>query len=545
MKKYVIGVDYGTLSARALLVDTGSGRELATAEFAYPHAVLPQTFFEGIRLPSDTALQHPRDYLDALSVTVKSVLEKAKVDPNDVAGIGFDFTSCTVLPVLEDGTPLCFLEQYKNEPHAYAKLWKHHSAQAEADEITDLAEKENAPWLQSYGGKVSSEWLFPKLLEVLHKAPEVYENTARFVEAGDWLTWLLTGVESHSSCMAGYKGLWNKKTGYPSNEFWGKLHPDFGNIIGTKISQKVLPTGTKAGEITLYGAELTGLAVGTTVAAPIIDAHAALPAAGVVDAGTLMLIIGTSSCHIVMSQEEKTVRGICGTVEDGVIPGLVAYEAGQTGVGDSFDWFVKRCVPESYEEEAREKGVSIFSLLDEKAARYQVGESGVLALDWLNGNRTPYADYDLTGLILGISLATPPEAIYRALLEATAFGTKAIVDLYEENGVAISALCAAGGIAKKNPFLMQMYADVLGKPISVAASTQAGAKGSAVFASVAGGCFKSVQEAAKVIADESDISYTPNLENTAKYAKLYEEYKTLSSYFAKENPVMKKLKQGL
>lgn len=544
MKNYVIGVDYGTLSARALLVDTTSGRELASAEFAYPHAVLPLDYFHGIRLPADTALQHPQDYLDALAFTVKSVLEQTKVDPAEVAGIGFDFTSCTVLPVSEDGTPLCFTEEFKGNPHAYAKLWKHHSAQAEADEITALAEGENAPWLSAYGGKVSSEWLFPKLLEVLHKAPEVYEKTARFIEAGDWLTWMLTGTESHSSCMAGYKGLWNKQTGYPTNDFWGKLHPDFGNIIGTKVSEKVLPTGTKAGELTPCGASLTGLKEGTTVAVPIIDAHAALPAAGVVEAGTLMLILGTSSCHIVMSQEEKSVPGICGTVVDGVVPGLVAYEAGQTGVGDSFDWFVKNCVPAKYAEEAASKGVSLFSLLDEKAARYAVGESGVLALDWLNGNRTPYADYDLTGLILGMHLNTPPEAIYRALLESTAFGTKAIVDLYEEHGVEISALCAAGGIAKKNPFLMQMYADVLGKPILVAASTQAGAKGSAVFASVAGGCFNTVQEAAKVIADASDVTYTPNLQNTARYAKLYQEYKTLSHYFAKENPVMKKLKQG-
>ena len=542
MTKYAIGVDFGTLSARALLVDLSNGNEVSESEFTYPHAVMTEEDFNGISLLKTDAFQHPQDYLDAFRAVVRGVVENAKITASDVIGVGIDFTSCTVLPVKKDGTPLCFLDKFKNNPQAYVKLWKHHSAEPEAESITKLATEKGEKWLKGYGGKVSSEWMFSKFLETLHKSPEVFNECDRFLEAADWLTWQLTGVETHSSCMAGYKGLWNKETGYPSNEFWKNFDPKFGDIIGRKISENVIPTGTKAGEIDERGAELCGLAVGTAVAVPIIDAHAALPAAGIVDSGKLMIIAGTSSCHIVMSEEKKDVRGICGSVTDGIIPGLVAYEAGQACVGDSFDWFVKNCVPAKYSDDAKRVGKSIFEYLTEKAENLKVGESGLLALDWWNGNRTPYADYDLTGMILGLNLQTKPEEIYRAIIESTAFGTRAIIDLYEKSGVAVSEVYVAGGISHKNEFMMQLYADVLGREIKIAKSTQAGAKGSAIFASVAGGYFPTAKDAASVIADECDKIYYPCHENTEKYEKLYNEYIKLSDFFAKSD-IMKNLKK--
>ena len=545
MKKYSIGVDYGTLSARAALIDLSSGAEVCVCEYAYPHAILC-----GRDISNDTSaeslamqLQHPADYLEALEHTVKKVVSDSGISPKDVVGIGFDFTACTILPITGDGTPLCFLEKYKNEPHAYVKLWKHHGAQAEADEITALAKKEGEEWLDIYGGKVSSEWLFPKIYETLHKAPEVFDDTYRFIEAGDWIVLMLTGEESHSSCMAGYKGLWNKENGYPKNSFWAKLDMRLSDIVGTKVSENVLPTGTKAGVLCRRGAELTGLLENTAVAVPIIDAHAALPAAGITTAGKLMVIIGTSSCHIVMSENAGNVPDICGSVKDGVIAGLCAHEAGQGCVGDSFDWFIKNCVPESYANEARDKNISIFALLDEKASALSVGQNGVVALDWFNGNRTPYSDADLSGMIVGLTLNTKPEDIYRAILESTAFGTKSIVDIYEKNGVCIDEVYAAGGISRKNAFLMQMYADVLGKRIKVTSSSQAAAKGSAIFASVAGGYFENANDAAKVLADGVEKTYEPNPENTEKYQRLYDSYKELSEYFAKSTSVMKNLRK--
>lgn len=543
MKKYVIGIDYGSLSARALLIDLSNGTEVAVSEFVYPHAVLQSDFFEGVELDKDSALQHPQDYLDALQFVFSDVLQKAEISGEAIVGIGIDFTSCTVLPVTKDGTPLCFLEEYKNEPHAYVKLWKHHSAQREADAILQIAKQQGETWLSVYGNKISSEGTFPKLLEILHKAPEIYEKTDRFLEAGDWLVWQLTGTEVHNSCMAGYKAYWDKKDGYPNNVFWGKVDPKFGNIIGTKIAENVRPTGTKAGELNAYGSELTGLPIGTAVTLPIIDAHAAVPSAGIVQPGKLMLILGTSACHIVLSNKETDVDGICGRVEDGIIPGYFAYEAGQSCMGDGYDWFIKNCIPEAYMAAARESGKNIFAFLSEKAAKKEIGEGGVIALDWWNGNRTPFNDGNLSGMLLGLTLQTKPEDIYRAMIESTAFGTKRIVELYEESGIAIDEVYAAGGISQKNPFLMQIYADVLGKAIRITESKQAGAKGSAVLAAVASGYFPTVEKAAAVIADKCVTIYSPNLENTKKYEPLYKAYKELSEYFGSgKSDIMRRLK---
>ncbi len=539
MKKYTIGIDYGTLSARAVLLELATGKALATAEYPYPHGVIENTFLDGTPLAAGVALQHPQDYLDALRHTFANVT--AEIDTAEVAGIGIDFTACTMLPVTEDGTPLCFIEEFKNEPQAYVKLWKHHGAQAEADEITALAEQTGEPWLAAYGNKVSSEWLFPKLYEILHNAPEVYNKTARFVEAGDWLVWQLTGQESHSSCMAGYKGLWNKKAGYPENRFWGQLDPRLSHVVGTKISNNIIASGTKAGELNAKGADITGLPQGVAVAAPVIDAHAAMPALGITKPGKLMLILGTSSCHILLHGQEVDIPGICGRVTDGVIPGYVAYEAGQAGVGDSFAWFMQNCVPESYTRAAIAAGQSIYAYLDQKAATLQVGRNRIMVLDWWNGNRTPYVDAALSGTIVGLTLQTRPEDIWRGLIESTAYGTKAIVELYEKYGIQIHEIVAAGGIAQKNPLLMQIYADVLGKPISVSGSNQAGAKGSAIFAAAAGGKFADITAAANTLADGTCATYAPNAESTQKYQALYAEYKRLSTYFAQENQIMHKL----
>lgn len=543
MSKYSIGIDYGTLSARALLIDLADGNEVAVSQYKYPHAVMDTHLPDGTVLGDNYALQYPGDYTEALRFTVGELLTLSGVDASDIVGIGIDFTSCTVLPVDVDGVPLCFCDEFRSEPHAYVKLWKHHSASREADEITRVAREEDETRLDIYGGKISSEMFIPKVFETYNNAPDVYRAAARFVEAGDWVTGQLTGTEVCSSCMAGYKALWNKSDGYPSKEFFKKLNPDFEHIIGDKISEKVLPAGTVAGTLCKNGAALTGLCEGTAVAVPIIDAHATLPAAGIVDEGKLMLIIGTSSCHIIMDKEDIAVPGICGRVWDGIIPGLVAYEAGQSCVGDTFDWFVKNCVPSSYEKEAARLGINVFELLQRKAEKLEVGENGLLALDWWNGNRTPYGDYDLTGAIFGYNLKTKPEDIFRALIEATAYGTKAITDLYESCGVSIDSIYAGGGIPQKNTLLVQIYADVLGKEIIVPRNQQSGALGSALFAAVAGGYFPAMKDAAKVLIKSDTITYVPDEANHSKYQKLYNHYSALSKYFAEGgNDVLKSLR---
>lgn len=539
---YSIGIDFGTLSGRAVLVNVMTGEEICTSVYEYPHAVMDEALPCGKKLPPDFALEHPQDYIDVLSHTVPDVIRQAGIDASQVIGVGIDHTACTVLPVKEDGTPLCMLDEYKDEPHAYVKLWKHHAAQGQADKINELADKRGESFLARYGGKISSEWMFPKIMQVAQEAPDIYDAADRFIEATDWVVWMLTGVETHNSCTAGYKGIWSKREGFPSNDFLCELCGKLDGIVGTKVSDKILPLGTRAGGISKKAAELTGLAEGTAVAVGNVDAHVALPAAGITGPGKMLMIMGTSTCHILMSDKENIVPGMCGVVEDGVLAGYFGYEAGQSCVGDHFDWFVKNCVPSAYAEDAKAKGMNIHKYLREKAKKLKVGESGLVALDWFNGNRSVLVDADLTGVILGMTLQTKPEEIYRALIEATAYGTRMIIDNYEKYGVKIDELYAAGGIAEKDEMMMQIYADVTGRTIKIAASAQSPALGSAIFGAAASGKI-SMNEACERMGKVKDIVYMPIAENNVVYDKLYAEYEILHDYYGRGgNDVMKRLK---
>ena len=540
MKKYTLGLDYGTLSVRALLLDMENGNEVAVAEYVYPHAVMgKETFPEA---DDSIALQHPQDYLDGLQTTAAEVMRVSGIRPEQVCGIGIDFTACTALPVTADGTPLCFLDAYKNNPHAYVKLWKSHSAQFEADRITEVARKRNEPWLDLYSGRVSSEWLFSKLYETQRKAPDVYRDTVHFLEAADWLVWLMTGQQIRSSSFAGFKGLWNPRTGYPSNDFGKEVDPALDGIIGTKICENVRSVGTFAGTLNEYGSRLLGLPQSVAVAVPIIDAHSPLCTAGMVTGGKMLMILGTSACHIAIDEDLHIINGILGSVEEGIIPGYVAYEGGQPSMGDTFAWFVNNCVPEAYTKAAREQGKSIFTYLNEKASELGPGANGHLVIDWWNGNRVPYCDFDLSGVILGLTLKSKPEELYRAIVESCAFAARNLLELYQNGGLDIQELYAGGGISRKNPLLMQIFADTLGMDIKVTDSTQAGSKGSAIFAAAACGYYPSLEAAAAALADRCETVYHPNTENLEAYSKLYKEYITLCKYFAEgDNDVMKRL----
>lgn len=549
IKKYSVGVDYGSLSGRAVLVDVQTGEELASAVLEYPHAVMSEFLPDGMtRLGPDWALQHPQDYLDVLSATVPAVLKDANVSPADVIGIGIDFTACTVLPTLSDGTPLCFLEEFRSNPHAYVKLWKHHAAQDEANKLNKIAAERGEDFLARYGGKISSEWLVPKAWQILDEAPEIYDRMERFIEAADWIVWQLCGHETRNSCTAGYKALWHKRKGYPCKEFYRALDPRLENFVDEKLSRNISSLGEKAGELTEAAAKLTGLLPGTAVAVANVDAHVALPAVGITEPGKMLMIIGTSTCDILLGEKECIVPGMCGVVEDGVIAGFMGYEAGQSCVGDHFDWFCKNCVPANYLEDAKAKNMNIHKYLREKAAKLAVGESGLVALDWWNGNRSVLVDVDLTGLILGMTLLTKPEEIYRAMIEATAYGTRTIIETFRENGVPVDSLYAAGGIAQKDELMMQIYSDVTNMEIRISASAQTPALGSAMFGAVAAGVdkggYKSITDAAAVMGRVLDKVYRPIPENVAVYNKLYAEYKQLHDYFGRGgNDVMKRLKE--
>ncbi|RIK49981.1 MAG: ribulokinase [Chloroflexi bacterium] len=513
--KYAIGVDFGTESGRALLVDVADGREVATAV--------------------------------ALKQTIPAVLAESGVDPADVIGVGIDFTACTMLPTTQDGTPLCQLPEFRNEPHAWVKLWKHHAAQPEADRINAVARQRGERWLDLYGGKISSEWFFSKALQILDEAPHIYHAAGRMLEAADWVIWQLTGRETRNSCTAGYKAIWQKGEGFPSRDYFAALHPDMADIVDSKMSRDILPLGAKAGGLTEQAAAWTGLRPGTAVAVANVDAHATVPAAQATDPGVMTIIMGTSNCHMVLGTERVEVEGMCGVVEDGIVPGLYGYEAGQSGVGDIFAWFVDNAVPPVYHEEAKRRGLPLHALLEEEAAKQKPGEHGLLALDWWNGNRSTLVDVELSGLLIGATLATTAPDIYRALLESTAFGTREIIEALTRSGVPVNRIVAAGGLPERNRLLMQIYADVTNREYRIIRSALGGALGAAMHGAVAAGAaaggYADIFAAAQAMGGLKDEVYQPIPENVAVYDQLYADYSTLYSYFGRgENDVMKRLR---
>ena len=525
-----------------MVVRVRDGAELGSAVFDYPNAVLTDRVPGGTdRLPPDWALQVPSDYIDVLRTAVPAALAAAGARPDQVVGIGTDFTACTMVPTTADGTPLCELPEFSTRPHAFVKLWRHHSAQPQADRINELAAQRDESWLPRYGGLISSEWEFAKGLELLEGDREIYERMDRWVEAADWIVWQLCGDYVRNACSAGYKGILQDGE-YPDRGFLTALNPDFGDFVEEKLAAPIGQLGAVAGLLTAQAAEWTGLPEGIAVAVGNVDAHVCAPAAGAIAPGQLVAVMGTSTCHVVNGTELHEVPGMCGAVDGGITAGYWGYEAGQSGVGDIFGWFVREQVPAAYSEAATAAGQSIHEYLTSLAQLQRAGEHGLLALDWQSGNRSVLVDHQLSGLVLGLTLSTKPEDVYRALLEATAFGARLIVENFVSAGVDVTEFVVAGGLAK-NPLLMQIYADVTGLPLSVAASAQGPALGSAIHAAVAAGAYPDVPAAAAVMGRRITGVYEPIPANVAVYDQLYAEYRRLHDYFGRgENTVMHTLR---
>ncbi|MFY1651772.1 ribulokinase [Solwaraspora sp. WMMB762] len=528
--QYTIGIDFGTLSGRAVVVRVADGTEAGSAVHEYRNAVIDRALpTSGKPLPPDWALQDPEDYRDVLRHAVPAALADAGVAPAQVIGIATDFTACTVLPTLADGTPLCQLPELAEQPHAWPKLWKHHSAQPQADRINALAHQRGEPWIGRYGGKISAEWQFAKALQVLEEDPEVYSRTERWIEAADWIVWQLCGAETRNACTAGYKGIYQDGR-YPDPAYLAALHPDFADFAATRLEHPILPLGARAGGLTAEAAGWTGLPAGIAVAVGNVDAHVTPPAAGAVAPGQLLAVMGTSTCHVMNGTDLVEVPGICGVVDGGITAGAYGYEAGQSGVGDIFAWFVDNGVPPAVHDEAARLGLSVHDLLTRQATEQPVGGHGLVALDWHSGNRSVLVDHHLSGLIVGLTLATRPDEIYRALIEATAFGTRTIVETFERAGLPVTEFVVAGGL-KRNKLIMQIYADVLRRPVSVASSDQAPALGSAIHAAVAAGAYPDVVTAAGVMGAVETAVYRPDPDAAAGYDRLYAEYQLLHDHF--------------
>jgi len=539
---YVIGVDFGTLSGRAVVVRVSDGAELGSSVHEYESAVMDKTLgSSGKALPADWALQDPQDYVSVLKHAVPGAVQAAGISSADVVGIATDFTACTMVPVLADGTPLSSLEQFRERPHAWVKLWKHHAAQPHADRINEVARTRGETWLARYGGQISSEWELAKGLQILEEDPEIYHAMDKFVEAADWIVWQLCGEYVRNACTAGYKG--NLQDGaYPSRDYFAALNPDFAGFADEKIQHPIGELGSRAGGLTAEAAGWTGLPEGIAVAVGNVDAHVTAPAAQATQPGQMVAIMGTSTCHVMNGEALAEVPGMCGVVDGGIISGYYGYEAGQSGVGDIFAWYVNNQVPGSYFEDANKAGVGIHEHLTNLASKQAVGEHGLIALDWHSGNRSVLVDHELSGVIVGQTLSTTAEEGYRALLESTAFGTRMIVETFRDAGVPVTEFIVAGGLLT-NSFLMQVYSDVTRLPLSVIDSDQGPALGSAIHAAVAAGFYGSVGEASEAMGRVKRAVYMPNEEASKAYDELYADYVRLHDYFGRgSNDVMKRLK---
>lgn len=526
--RYSLGLDYGTNSVRALIVDVANGREVATSVWGY------ETGESGVILGRDPNLarQHPADYVKGAEASIRGAVKLARrsvrgFSPDTIVGIGVDTTGSTPLPVDGEGRPLALQKRFARNPAAMAWLWKDHTGVAEAEEITALAREMRPHYLAKCGGTYSSEWFFSKILHCYRTAPEVFEAAHRWVECADWVPAMLTGTEPPERmtvgiCAAGHKGLYHESWGgYPDAEFLGRLHPKLGSLRA-RLGGGARAIDRSVGGLSEAWAERTGLRAGVPVAVGAFDAHLGAVGSGVAP-GTLVKIIGTSTCDITVSPlgvALADVPGVCGIVPGSVLPGMYGLEAGQSAVGDIFNWFVNYLKPGGPKAGSHEA-------LTKEAARLVPGESGLLALDWNNGNRTVLVDQRLTGLLVGQTLYTTPAEIYRALIEATAFGALAIIERFEEYGVKVGQVVNCGGIAEKNPLVMQIYADVTGRPMSVSRSGQTCALGAAIAGAVVAGVYPGYAEAQKRMTGLKSKVFRPNARAHAIYGELYGVYRKL------------------
>jgi L-ribulokinase len=542
MKKYAIGLDFGTNSCRSLIVDLSDGTELASYVFPYPSGK------DGILLDPkepNLARQNPQDYLDGIKETITNAISKAKKEnsefnPENIIGIGIDTTGSSPMPVNSEGKPLCFLPEFKNNLNAMVWLWKDHTGHTEAAQITELANKMRPEYLSKIGGTYSSEWFWSKILHCHNTDPDVFNAAKSFVEICDWIPAVLTGETRpdrirRSICAAGHKAMYNSEWGgLPDKAFLSALSPALAPLRD-RLYEKTCTSNQLAGNLSGEWAKELNLKPGIAIAVGAFDAHMGAVGAGI-KPGTLVKILGTSTCDIMISPNDKKladIPGVCGIVDGSVMPGYFGIEAGQSAVGDIFLWLVNNLVPEKYGKTVDEK----FENLARGAAKQKPGEHGLLALDWNNGNRTILVDVRLTGLLLGQTLHTEPHEIYRALIEATAFGALTIINRIEEYGVPVKEIVNCGGLASKNPFLMQIYADITGRPMEISGSEQTPALGAAIFGAIAAGKetsgFLNIEEAQDTLTGIKK-RFEPNPENNSVYKKLYVLYKQLHDAFGTE-----------
>lgn len=530
---YSIGIDYGTASGRVILVNTSDGKIVSSYEETYQHGTIAEEL-GGETLPHNYFLQHAGDYHHVLENGVKHVLEESQVNKDEVVGIGVDFTSCTVVFLDENFKPLHMNEDLANHPHAYVKLWKHHGAQDEATQMVEANEKANQNWLDYYGHSVNSEWMIPKILEVKHKAPELLERAHYIMEAGDYMTSLLVNQNIRSNCGIGFKGFYDEMNGF-NYDFFETVDPELPQIVKDKCEAPVIQIGDSAGSLSEYYQNLWGLSSNVQISPYMIDAHSGVLGAGAIEKGEFTPVIGTSTCHLMLDPKQEPIPSITGSVKDAIIPGLYAYEAGQAAVGDLFS-YSERMAPQHIVEEAAKQDKSVLEYLETLASQIPVEDQHVVVLDWHNGNRSILSDSHLTGSVFGLTLQTPFEMVHRAYLESTAFGTKMIMQQFEDNDIPVHTVYASGGIPKKSRLLVDIYANVLNKKVFVLESSNATALGAAMLGANVGGAYDTLRETVQHMKQPVYYEKQPDPEKVKHYEKLFDKYQKLHDLLGREHP---------
>lgn len=549
-KRYTIGLDFGSLSGRGVLVDTGDGNILAEAEMAYPNGIMSRRLPDGTLLEGHWFLQHPQDYLDVLEYVVHELLKRSDVKTEQIVGIGLDFTASTVLPLDEHMQPLCSQAKFEDHPHAWVKMWKHRSAVGLAADMARVCREQGLHYPDWYGGRIPSGCLLAKVMQVCEEDDEVYKAADCFMEAADYITSLLVGERVFSGSFAEIKALWSRESGYPSEDFFKAVDPRFKHLPEEKLidhfpSAVVGYPGERVGNLSEAMAKWLGLCPGIAVTAPLMDAYAAMPGVGICESNSMMMIVGTSTVMMSLSEKECYLKGAASSQPCGYYPGKWNHVFGQPTVGDGFQWFIDNCTSGSVQKAAKEKQKGIQEYLTELAKEIKPGKSGLLALGWFNGGSSLTGNSRLSALLLGLKLDTKPEEIYRSLMEAIAYEARMIMEVYEKAGVHVEEIIACGGIAGKNELMMQIYADVLGKNVKVSLCEQASALGSAIFAATAAGeetGIQSVIEAVKRMGNQHYHVLCPIPEHQKIYEELYQEYRRLYKHFGHgENGTMERL----
>lgn len=536
MGRILIGVDFGSSEARVSAVDIKTGQMIGIATCPYQSGVMDKILPNAKLLPPNFALNDPSDWMNAMSCATRKLVMDTGIPQSEIISLGISFTSCCCLPVDDGGMPLCQKPDFAENVHAWPKHWRHIASLPQAKRLTEIATDRGEPFLEYCGGRIGPEWLWPKLLETIEQSPELVPHIAYYLEIGDWIAWQLTGNQARNQCSAGYKACWVEGDGYPSNDFFAHASVDLARIAEKQRDVPVVQPGKLAGRLLPELAEQISLPAGLPVAIPVIDAQVGVLGSGVYSPEVMVMVMGSSTIHLVMSKLERMFVGFAGMVKDGILDGYWGYEAGQPATGDLLDWFRNTLAPIQLFERAREDDVDEMVVMDRWLHEEPTGSGGMVALDWWNGNRSVLSNTTLKGMISGFTLGTTAPQILKGLVEATGFGTRKIIDTFRANDIHIDRIVATGSIPYHYPGMLQIYSDICNTPITVPDVQYSVARGAAILGGFAVGVenlgFTTRKDYFEAMKPQNYDSFAPNPEDVSKYDMIFKTWSKFHDWFA-------------